>query len=385
MFIKIVKTTLPFYLCLCALFLSGCWDRQEVNDLALVLATAIDKTDDNKIELSIQMVVPKSMGGGQQGSGGEGKTTTIKKATGTTIYQAMTKLQEKVPRYIFWGQNQMIIFGEKLAKEGIGKYIDFFARHPSQRIRSYIFVHEGKAIDVLDLTPGLEQMSMEVPRELARLEFGLNVTLRELLVMLGTESKSVAVPSIKVSKEPDRTLGIHLSGAAVLKNNKLTGFINNEITQGVMWLRDEIKSSSVTIKPQNADDLISFNLIRYDSELKPVIEDGKWKMIVKIVTEEEVVDNQTTLNLIDHKVAKSLEEQISNNIDKRIRLTLEQVQKKMRADVFGFAEEFHQKYPDEWSKVKNQWDELLYPELEVEIDIKTYIRRPGMSTENYKE
>ena len=54
-------------ICVSILFLSGCWDRVEVNDLAIVTATAIDKSDDNQIELSIQIFIPKSLssGGGQ--------------------------------------------------------------------------------------------------------------------------------------------------------------------------------------------------------------------------------------------------------------------------------------------------------------------------------
>ena len=39
-------------ICASILFLSGCWDRVEVNDLAIVTGTAIDKSDDNQIEAS---------------------------------------------------------------------------------------------------------------------------------------------------------------------------------------------------------------------------------------------------------------------------------------------------------------------------------------------
>ena len=62
-----MKRILLFFYCVSILFLSGCWDRVEVNDLAIVTAAAIDKRDDNQIELSIQIFIPKSLssGGGQ--------------------------------------------------------------------------------------------------------------------------------------------------------------------------------------------------------------------------------------------------------------------------------------------------------------------------------
>ena len=50
------------------LLLSGCWDRVEVDKLSIVTAAAIDKTDNNQIELSIQVFIPKTFtsGGGQR-------------------------------------------------------------------------------------------------------------------------------------------------------------------------------------------------------------------------------------------------------------------------------------------------------------------------------
>ena len=45
----------------------------EINDLAIVTAAAIDKKENNQIELSIQVFIPKALssGGGQGGGGGE--------------------------------------------------------------------------------------------------------------------------------------------------------------------------------------------------------------------------------------------------------------------------------------------------------------------------
>ncbi|RJS59050.1 hypothetical protein [Bacillus sp. PK3_68] len=44
------------------LLLGGCWDRVEINDLAIVTAAAIDEKGVNRVELSLQIFVPKSMG-----------------------------------------------------------------------------------------------------------------------------------------------------------------------------------------------------------------------------------------------------------------------------------------------------------------------------------
>ncbi|MEH6996427.1 Ger(x)C family spore germination protein, partial [Neobacillus drentensis] len=70
---------LLIYFCGSILFVTGCWDRTEVNDLAIVTAAAIDKKENNQIELSLQLFIPKSlsMGGGQGGGGGGGGQMTV--------------------------------------------------------------------------------------------------------------------------------------------------------------------------------------------------------------------------------------------------------------------------------------------------------------------
>ena len=85
--------------------LSGCWDRVEVNDLAIVTAAAINKKDDNQIELSIQIFIPKTLssGGGEAGGSGGGKMTVTASQTGKNIAEALSKLHGKMPREIFGG------------------------------------------------------------------------------------------------------------------------------------------------------------------------------------------------------------------------------------------------------------------------------------------
>ncbi|WP_044894372.1 Ger(x)C family spore germination protein [Bacillus alveayuensis] len=380
---KVVKMVLSFIICLSALFLTGCWDRVELNDLGLVLATGLDKTDDDQIELSVQLAIPEAMGGeatgSGQGGGGNGKKITVEKATGKTISEAVSSLQERFSRRIFWGHNQVIIIGKSLAESGIQKHIDFFARFPRVRLRSYIFATNSKAIDLLKVTPAVDRSSAEVARELANFRIGMTVTVKDLLEELRGEAKAVGLPWIEVKKEPSTTKGLQLYGTAVFKNGQMVGCIDDQLTRGLLWLRNEMESSTVTVQPEGYNDQISFTLLRSYTKLIPKIENGKWKMVVKIVTEDDAAENETNLQLTNPVIAKKLEKEFEKTIENRIHMTLEEVQKKMGADILGFAEAFHRHYPDEWEKVKDQWDEK-FPKIEVEIQNKVYIRRPGVST-----
>lgn len=38
--------------------MTGCWDRNEMDDLALVMASGIDLTDDGQLEITLQIALP---------------------------------------------------------------------------------------------------------------------------------------------------------------------------------------------------------------------------------------------------------------------------------------------------------------------------------------
>jgi spore germination protein KC len=81
---------------------------------------------------------------------------------------------------------------------------------------------------------------------------------------------------------------------------------------------------------------------------------------------------------MDSKASKMLETELEKAIKYKINKAINQAQKKMHADIFGFADAFHRSYPKQWSKVKDRWDQV-YPRIEVVIEVKAHIRRPGMS------
>lgn len=50
--------------------------------------------------------------------------------------------------------------------------------------------------------------------------------------------------------------------------------------------------------------------------------------------------------------------------------------KNLNADIYGFGTEFYRKYPKNFEKLREYWDEI-YPELDMEIDINLEIADTG--------
>ncbi|WP_330502163.1 Ger(x)C family spore germination protein [Peribacillus frigoritolerans] len=364
-------------------FLSGCWDRIEITDLAIVTAAAIDKKGNNQIELSVQVFIPSSIssGGGQGGSsqGGSGVTTMVRNEKGSNISDALSKLQSKLPRKVFWGHCKVFVFGEKLAKEGIQEQLDFLLRHPQPREKANVYVSKGEAKPILESLPPLENYSGEVLRELSDLHIGMLVTMQDLDEMLTGRPQAAALPIVKIlppAKGQTKLQGIpYIVGTAVFKKDKMTGTMTEKETRGLLWLRDEVESYTVTFQPKGVKGKISLSPVSAKVKIIPQIINDKWKLLVKISTDGAVIQNGTNLNLSNPKSLKAAERAYQKDIENRIRMAFLHIQHK-KSDILGLGKDFYRKYPKQFNKVDNHWDEI-FAEMEVEVDVVAHIRRQG--------
>lgn len=201
--------------------------------------------------------------------------------------------------------------------------------------------------------------------------------------MLSGDAQAAAIPMVSIlppekGQELLQTIA-YINRTAIFKKDKMVGQISDKLTRGVLWLRNDIEQATVTVKPGEGKGYVSSTLFRANTELIPKIEGGRWKMTVKVVTENDVILNGSNLNLMNPKFIHMLQKDMEQDLKNRLTLTLDKVQKELKADILGFSEEFHRKYPNGWQKAKKHWDDI-FPSVEVTYDIKAYIRRPGLST-----
>ena len=132
--------------------LTGCYDRKELNKLAILTATEINKIDDEFI-INAQIVNPQS----------PDKTTNVESpffiytGKGKTIQEAYRQIKLSSSRYIYPDHLRILIINEKLAKEDISQILDFYLRDPAIRTEFNILI--GKNENILSPITPLEQIS----------------------------------------------------------------------------------------------------------------------------------------------------------------------------------------------------------------------------------
>ncbi|MBC9785715.1 Ger(x)C family spore germination protein [Heliobacterium chlorum] len=200
------------WICVCIVFATlalqtGCWDRNELENLAFVLTMGVDRSIDNKIDVVMRIAVPGNIGGPTGKTGGESITQTTKPITITarTIPEAVSLAEATVERRVDFRHLRVLIFGEEIAKEGVLPYLDVLERFPQFRRSVYIWVaKEGPARNIfLTAEPVLEKSVSryvdDVARGVVRYGYTRMPTLHDFLNEVDNHQLNAVLPLVGVN------------------------------------------------------------------------------------------------------------------------------------------------------------------------------------------
>ncbi|MFD0672427.1 Ger(x)C family spore germination protein [Cohnella sp. GCM10027633] len=361
---------------------SGCWDQDEVSNVGFILAAGMDAEKDDAVRLTIQVFVPNPTAGGG-GDGGEGRVITFT-GSGPSVPEALGFIQNRVPRALSWDHAKMIIIGEALASRGIKDEFDFLFRDIEPREQANFFVTRGHAREMLQSLndPNSYDTIIRVSNMPQVSTYNMNY-IEELMT---GEARAFVLPeaetmTLLVSATPKQALTV--KGMAVIKNGKLAGWIGEKDAQGMQlgfqWLhpRKQGKNFAITIK--EAGGKITAELVGRKLRYVPRIENGEWKMTVRLRLDADIVQNSSSIDLFDTPGAlRALEPKFDDAIKELLRRPLNEVQGGLNADVLGFARAFHKKYPREWKQASGLWDEK-FREVDVTLEVKCRLRKAGIA------
>lgn len=376
---KIIKLPAILYIIFSLLLLTGCWDRTEINDLALITASSYDMAPGGKLQYSVQILLPAggSKGGGQGGSGGQGKKSyVVETAVGIDPGDAEKNIQKKFPRRLFRGHRRVIIFGEELARHGLEIMLDSIGRDPQNRLRTNVIVAKGqKGIDLLKSDYPIERIPTEAMREMTVLGVGIDANIHDLLI--AASNKGVQAIAVAIEKGQGEE-GFKTAGLALFKDLKLEGYLDNEKTEGFLWTKGRQKKGIIATQVPGYDGVIRINIKSQEARIVPKIKGKKPVIGIEILGSGSIYGNSTKLDMSVPDNIKIAQKAVNERIRKQVEDTVVSVQKEIGTDIFGFGLAFSQFKPAEWGKLEKYWD-YIFPELDVYLSVDFRIRTSGMS------
>jgi len=386
---------------LLSLLFTGCWDRTDVDDIAIVVGLGIDKIPkENTILLSAQIVNPAD---GKSPGSGEGTSFTVITSQGQTFSDAIINFSKSYSKRMIYSHTKIVIMGRDFAKSDFSEALDFLQRDRQFRENLWIFTADKSAKEIIQArmaaenlpASGLDDM-MGFLRENA---FTVTTQLYDFIYRLKGDVAVSTSPYIKLVNEGkimneklSRATGKQITGTtfeipekieieetAIYKNNRFIGTIDKNDSRGLLWIRNQLKGGLVVILAQGENQKpISIYITEGNSKITSSVK-GR-QVFMKIRCEgEAVLRDMGKLNIkaTDPEVVKKLEQQTEQILLNRVERVITKATKKFNADFLGFSEHLHNQHPDQWHRIKKDWDEI-FPNVEYDIDFKITIQSNGL-------
>lgn len=381
-----------------ALFSTGCWDKKEFNKISFVDAMAIDRKDD-EIIVTLQINVPKNMK-----DGGEGGPLWIISGHGRTIVEAIDDIVSRSPREIYWGQLNVALLGESILSDDVGKAVDFFARNNQFRKRNHILAVQGSAQEILEAKPNLVQanyyyMSGLIEDQEKRVKDS-TVDFNQVMIAMSTPGLDMFIPQLSLVKgkeiaqteksqdppaegeaakkeeEKDSSAKLlQLSGGALVKDEKLVGWVDSQWCRGYYWIVGNIRKGTITVEsPLEGSGIYTFKTKETKCKIS-LVNDQPLTLKLDVsaqldLSEYSNFQTQTsrTSVMLGKKQMKLLEEAVNIAIKQEITDSVQKA-RELNCDPFGFGQWVNAYHPK--TMANQDWENYMQDlQIEVVVDAK---------------
>lgn len=365
---------------LAVLFMPGCWNNRDLTQINIVTAVGIERSENGKILVTVQVVEPAAIQSTASGKGKGGsaqpKPVFVLSYEGETVFDAIRSMLSQVDNKLFFNTAQVLILGERLSKDGIADVLDFFQRdHEVNYEMDVLIARNVTPAELLKTENDIDPIpAMYIKKTVENTVARAKVKRTILIELIKDLSKSGMQPVLgQITKAGEKL--VRTEGAAAFKNGKLIGWLDPYATRGFLFATGKVKSTIVNIPADGGK--VSMEVIRSSGSVDVKLKNGKpVKLIVKVNPEANIGEYEGKGKKISpdylHKLEKIFGDEIKKEIDRAINLA----QKKYSSDIFGFGEQLHKFHPHYWKKIENNWDDV-FSNLPAEIIVNAKIRRTG--------
>ncbi len=372
------------------LFITGCWDKVEIDKRAFVALIGVDKFEAvskdkipkiskedvaniQKNRYTTTYVYPNT---GVIALKQEGNPKFSYTSVGEDLFATRNSLDTRIARRLSMSHTKAVVMGEAVAKDErlLRELLDRLGRSSEISRKVNILVTPETAKDVLNTNTKDEAVLGLFIRDLinqkakssriADADFGY--IMRSL-----HESKTAIIP--RITSSPNE---FKIAGAGVIKDFRLVGWLGEMETSDLMFMMDKVKNSVIDVEMEKL--IIPLQITSSKTKKKVFEKDGNIIVSLKIRAEADIKQHlfQKIGETAENSYYKRLQKKASEDLEKQIVTTYQKIQKEFGADLLQAGEYLRKHEPDLWDKVKNDWD-AIFPTTKMEVHVDLKIRRPG--------
>lgn len=379
----------------CVLFLTGCWGKREVEELAPLIGIGFDLGQKPGTYLMTgQFSIPKK--GEVTGADIQDRTLSVEVSSAREAYEKVSKISFRAP---FEGSLKVIVIGEDVAKAGFNDILDFVQRFFEFRRSTYLVLAKGKAQSLLNLKLRTAEAlpAMYIKNNLEKWETISTypmVNLGHYLTVLSRKSTAPIIPLVKSVKSGDGGIEYKaegkdgaeemlVEGAGVLRGDRLVDFLTDEETKGYMWLENDVIHRVInTVGIEESKVNFSGQVLKSTTKYKVKGKDGTIGLQYQIkasIAVDEVMGLKEQLSETEWvDLMKGAEKSFAKVIQKECELSIKK-ERELGLDFLGIGRHIEQKNPAYWKTVKDQWEQKI-ADFPVSLNVEVTIHHSGMSS-----
>ncbi|NLZ47718.1 MAG: Ger(x)C family spore germination protein [Clostridiales bacterium] len=378
--------------CMC-IFLTGCWDKVEIDRNAFVSVIGVDVGKDIKDEEALKDVKAGEPFGERNlerlnvtfafpdiskytSQNPEISSDKYVKTPSYSMEDALSNAVSKSSRVLNLGHTDLLLISNELLQypDNVKEIVDFLSRSPQINRTMYVAMTEGDVEEFFNFKIEMENTLgtyltglMESSKRNASI---LPVNLNEFIILL-TENGNAIIPAIKIDKDKNEML---IDGIAIIKGYKFIGRLSPQDTTVVEMLRGKlITGKKVIYKDQVPIDLEIDNLKR---KIKVVEDNGKLVFNINIDIEGRIKEYKVDKELFNDYTLEEIQNYFNNSLSEEGEKVARRVQREYAVDIFGVREHVRKFMPITWEKMEDNW-EKAFKDAVINVNVDTKIRRIG--------
>ncbi len=381
------------------IFMAGCWDREELDEISIVTGIAVDKGEEKKYRMTVEVI--NSAEFGKQSAQGNAPVITYS-LEGNSLSELSHKMNVGLTRKLVFSHTRVLYISEEVAKGGIFGFLDFLDRSGHFRNDFSIVVTSGyPASQFTKVTyPVQKSPSLKLSTQIGAFtdEWGGNpdVQLYDFITSIISTGTNPVAGVITISGDPEKGKTVENNktidpgalvvndGMAVFNQDKMVGKLSLNETRGYLWTK-ELRQTSLSISCGSGDKeeyFLDVRINRSKAKLEAKYQNGEPKLKVKINGEAQIQGTQCPRDLTKIDVFTEHEKIVEKFVKEEITQLITKVQKEYKVDIFGFGESLNRQNHKKFKEVENKWDEE-FAKAELEVDVDIQLLRSGIKSKSF--
>ncbi|MFL0269148.1 Ger(x)C family spore germination protein [Candidatus Clostridium radicumherbarum] len=379
---KFKRNLLIIFIIIISTTFIGCWNYREINEMAIVTACSIDKNySNNKYIVSLEVI--RAIHGERGGT----ISSKIYQNQGDTLFETVRNTISTIGRKAYWGHNEVVIISKSIAESDLSPVLDWLFRDQEPRLDMNVLISKDTtAEDILKLSPSLDNIvGLDISKTISNQKNNNRFPKAEVSDVVGNFTKEERIILIPLA---GRQIGVSdnitIEGSAILKREKVVGYLSAEDTFNALWLQGKVKTGTFVIKnliKPNADATIE--IFNSKTKTKFINTNNKKEIMVNIKADVSLAELSDNIPFQKKEDMEKLKEGIRKSIEERLTNTIKKVQVENKTDVFNFYNKVRIYDKNYYKKVSSNWGEE-FSSIPVIVKADVYIRGSAMASKNIK-